>query len=64
MPPRKQPIDVRKLRHHVAHRFPFSQRISRFMGLDHTRLTYRYQDRDFRLTDVGGTMDLMHKLRA
>jgi hypothetical protein len=24
------------------------------MGLDHTRLTYRYGGRDFRLTDVHG----------
>ncbi len=24
------------------------------LGLDHTRLTYRYSGRDFRLTDVGG----------
>ncbi|MEO1974237.1 MAG: DUF1501 domain-containing protein, partial [Pirellulaceae bacterium] len=24
------------------------------MGLDHTRLTYRYGGRDFRLTDVFG----------
>jgi hypothetical protein len=24
------------------------------MGLDHSRLTYRYSGRDFRLTDVGG----------
>ena len=24
------------------------------MGLDHTRLTYRFQGRDFRLTDVEG----------
>lgn len=24
------------------------------LGLDHTKLTYRYQGRDFRLTDVGG----------
>jgi hypothetical protein len=24
------------------------------MGLDHTRLTYRYSGRDFRLTDVHG----------
>jgi len=23
-------------------------------GFDHTRLTYRYKGRDFRLTDVGG----------
>jgi len=34
------------------------------MGLDHLKLTYRYQGRDFRLTDVGGSLDLMHKLRA
>ena len=24
------------------------------LGLDHTRLTYRYSGRDFRLTDVHG----------
>ncbi|MBI4905779.1 MAG: DUF1501 domain-containing protein [Acidobacteria bacterium] len=34
------------------------------MGLDHTKLTYRYQGRDFRLTDVGGSLELMKKLRA
>jgi uncharacterized protein (DUF1501 family) len=28
--------------------------ILHLMGLDHTRLTYRYQGRDFRLTDVYG----------
>ncbi|MBI2684739.1 MAG: DUF1501 domain-containing protein [Acidobacteria bacterium] len=26
------------------------------MGIDHTRLTYRYGGRDFRLTDVGGSV--------
>jgi hypothetical protein len=26
------------------------------MGLDHERLTYRYNGRDFRLTDVGGNV--------
>ncbi len=26
------------------------------MGIDHTKLTYRYGGRDFRLTDVGGTV--------
>jgi hypothetical protein len=30
------------------------------LGLDHTHLTYRYQGRDFRLTDVGGSV--VHKL--
>ena len=26
------------------------------LGLDHERLTYRYAGRDFRLTDVSGTV--------
>ena len=26
------------------------------LGMDHTRLTYRYRGRDFRLTDVGGNV--------
>jgi hypothetical protein len=32
------------------------------LGLDHTRLTYRFQGRDFRLTDVGG--EVVSKLLA
>lgn len=28
--------------------------ILHLMGIDHTRLTYRYAGRDFRLTDVAG----------
>jgi hypothetical protein len=32
------------------------------MGLDHTRLTYRFQGRDFRLTDVEG--EVVKKLLA
>jgi hypothetical protein len=28
--------------------------ILHLLGLDHTKLTYKYQGRDFRLTDVGG----------
>jgi hypothetical protein len=26
------------------------------LGVDHTKLTYRYQGRDFRLTDVHGAV--------
>ena len=26
------------------------------LGIDHTRLTFRHQGRDFRLTDVGGQL--------
>src|SRR5262245_16642552 len=32
------------------------------LGLDHTRLTYPYLGRNFRLTDVGGKTDLIQKL--
>ena len=32
------------------------------LGLDHTKLTYRFQGRDFRLTDVGG--ELVHPILA
>ena len=34
------------------------------LGLDHTRLTYGFQGRDFRLTDVHGDIGLAKKLRA
>jgi uncharacterized protein (DUF1501 family) len=33
------------------------------LGLDHTRLTYPYLGREFRLTDVGGDTALAEKLR-
>ncbi len=36
--------------------------ILHLLGIDHTRLTYRYQGRDFRLTDVHG--HVMHDLLA
>lgn len=36
--------------------------ILHLMGIDHTRLTYRYQGRDFRLTDIHG--HVMHDLIA
>ena len=36
--------------------------ILQLMGLDHTKLTYRFQGRDFRLTDVRGTV--VNKLLA
>jgi len=32
------------------------------MGIDHTRLTYKFQGRDFRLTDVSG--EIVKKLLA
>jgi uncharacterized protein (DUF1501 family) len=36
--------------------------ILHLLGFDHTRLTYRFQGRDFRLTDVHG--EIVHKLLA
>lgn len=36
----------------------------RFLGLDHEKLTYPFQGRDFRLTDVHGTLDLWKRLSA
>lgn len=36
--------------------------IMRIMGIDHERLTYRYQGRDFRITDVHG--NVVHDLLA
>jgi hypothetical protein len=30
--------------------------VLQLLGLDHTRLTYRYAGRDFRLTDVKGNV--------
>lgn len=38
----------------VVHVHDLQATILQLMGIDHTRLTYRYQGRDFRLTDVHG----------
>ena len=38
----------------VVHVNDFHATILHSMGIDHKRLTYRFQGRDFRLTDVGG----------
>lgn len=46
----EDPIHVHDLHATILH----------LMGLDHTRLTYRFQGRDFRLTDVFG--NVVHKL--
>ncbi len=41
---------------HPAHVHDYHATLLHLMGLDHTRLTYRYGGRDFRLTDVAGTV--------
>jgi len=37
--------------------------ILHLLGIDHTKLTYPFQGREFRLTDVAGKTDLVNKLR-
>ncbi|NOX53869.1 MAG: DUF1501 domain-containing protein, partial [Planctomycetes bacterium] len=37
-----------------VHLHDLNATILRCLGIDHTRLTFRFQGRDFRLTDVGG----------
>ncbi|MBM4067350.1 MAG: DUF1501 domain-containing protein [Planctomycetes bacterium] len=39
-----------------VHAHDFQATILHLLGIDHTRLTYRYQGRDFRLTDVAGNV--------
>jgi uncharacterized protein (DUF1501 family) len=41
---------------HPVHIHDLHATVLHLMGLDHTRLTYRYSGRDFRLTDVAGTV--------
>lgn len=42
----RDPVHVHDLNATILH----------LLGIDHTRLTYRFQGRDYRLTDVGGTI--------
>jgi len=42
----QDPVHINDLHATILHLF----------GLDHKRLTYRFQGRDFRLTDVGGNV--------
>ena len=42
----KDPVHIHDLQATILHA----------LGIDHTRLTYRYQGRDFRLTDVYGNV--------
>jgi hypothetical protein len=37
-----------------VHVHDFHATILHLLGIDHTRLTYRYSGRDYRLTDVAG----------
>jgi len=46
------------------HIHDFHATLLALMGLDHTKLTYQFQGRDYRLTDVHGKTDLLARLRA
>ena len=48
----EDPVDVHDLHATILH----------LMGLDHTKLTYKFQGREFRLTDVSG--EVVTKLLA
>jgi hypothetical protein len=50
--PVEDPVDVNDLHATLLH----------LLGIEHTRLTYRFQGRDFRLTDVAG--NVIQKLLA
>jgi Protein of unknown function (DUF1501) len=47
-----------------VHVHDFHATLLALMGLDHKRLTYLFQGRDYRLTDVHGSTDLLARLRA
>ncbi|MED5418797.1 MAG: DUF1501 domain-containing protein, partial [Verrucomicrobiota bacterium] len=42
----ESPVHVHDLQATILHQ----------LGIDHKRLTFKFQSRDFRLTDVGGTV--------
>jgi len=41
---------------HPVHVNDLHATVLHLLGLDHERLTHRFQGRDYRLTDVGGTV--------
>ncbi|MBI3417589.1 MAG: DUF1501 domain-containing protein [Verrucomicrobia bacterium] len=43
-----------------AHLHDFHATMVHLLGLDHEKLTFRFQGRNFRLTDVAG--EIIHKL--
>ncbi len=45
-----------------VHVHDFQATLMHLMGIDHERLTYRFQGRDFRLTDVHG--NVVHEVIA
>ena len=54
LPPRYRRPSKDRLTPGAVHIHDLNATILHLLGIDHTRLTYRYQGRDFRLTDVHG----------
>ncbi|MEM1294399.1 MAG: DUF1501 domain-containing protein [Verrucomicrobiota bacterium] len=54
LPPQHRRPDKHHLTPGAVHIHDLNATILHLLGIDHTRLTYRYQGRDFRLTDVHG----------
>jgi hypothetical protein len=48
--------------HDKVHLHDLHATILGLIGLDHTRVTFPYLGRDFRLTDVGGDLSLLQRL--
>ena len=48
-------LDMHAVKNRVSHH-DFHATILHLLGLDHERLTYRHNSRDFRLTDVYGNV--------
>jgi hypothetical protein len=47
-----------------THVHDFHASVLYLLGLDHKKLTWPFEGRDFRLTDVAGKIDLVKKLKA
>ena len=55
-------IDELPIADQKVHVHDFHATILHLLGIDHTRLTYRYSGRDYRLTDVAG--EVVHSVLA
>ncbi|MEM0970011.1 MAG: DUF1501 domain-containing protein [Verrucomicrobiota bacterium] len=62
LPPQQKRPDKHRFTPGAVHIHDLNATILHLMGINHTKLTYRYQGRDFRLTDVHG--HVVHDLLA
>ena len=62
LPPQQKRPDKHRFTPGAVHIHDLNATILHLMGINHTKLTFRYQGRDFRLTDVHGYV--VHDLLA